>query len=920
MKRYILTIIFCCAILAGFAQTWPLTGEVTAEDQSPLVYATVVLLNPADSTMQAYGITNRDGKFDIKNIRKGDYLLQVAFLGFQTLYKPVSIPAEGNQTGRVTMKSRPLDVGEVQVTGEYIPLAFRGDTTEYNAAAFQMKPGAMTEELLKKLPGVEVDRSGNIKAMGEDVRKVMVNGKEFFGNDPKVATRNLPAEAIDKVQIYDRTSEESMFTGIRDGSREKTINLNLKEDRKNGLFGNLTGGAGTSERWAGSGRAYRFTDKTQIAALGMGNNINQAGFSFEDYINFSGGIGGMVHGGGSAQVRITSDGSFPINFGQPVSGLNTTGAGGANFSYSKNQHDRVFLSYLGSGSEKNLEQTTVSRNYTANSSFVQNEEVEERDRNQSHRFNFGWRNRIDSTQNLVIDGNMTLSNGNNRRFSELISLRENIKINSLDYRTSNISDRINGSVSGSWLKKLDHGNSVLKVSGNLAVSQSLTENQIFSAAGFPVNTSWQTTESNRFQDNDTGSLNASLGTGFTRKVGNFLYIEPEIRAGSSGENLERRQGMVDPTTMVTENQHPGFTKSYQWIRPRLSLMRNLAKTRLTLALQLENGRMSTTLNGQELDARVFTSLLPSLMYENEYKTGRRLMANYSSQVNTPGVNQLFPVVNDINPLAVYYGNPELDPEKTHRLNMHWLIFDQFSFTSLMTTLSGTYTRDKINWDRTIKDNLSFVNTMTNVDSDYDARGNIDFSTPIRAVGMKVRLNLEERWNRGINLINQTENVYTTNTHRASFSIDNRKKEKWDVNTGIEATMTEARYTVQENLNNNYFSMSWFGEARFTPNQNWNFILNADVTNYTDQSFGEDISVPLFNAEINRYFLKNKRGTLTLRGFDLLDRNNIIQRMSELNYLREVRSNSMGRYIMLSFTYRLNQFASESKGMEIRLRR
>ncbi|MFZ5432007.1 MAG: outer membrane beta-barrel protein [Bacteroidota bacterium] len=920
MRRYLLTIIFSCLISLGFAQTWPLTGEVITEDQSPLVYATVVLLNPADSTMQAYGITNRDGKFDIKNIRKGDYLLQVAFLGYETFYRPVSIPSEGNQAGRITMKPRLVDVGEVQVTGEYVPMAFRGDTTEYRAAAFQLKPGAMTEELLKKLPGVEVDRSGNIKAMGEDVRRVMVNGKEFFGNDPKVATRNLPAEAIDKVQIYDRTSEESMFTGIRDGSREKTINLNLKEDRKNGVFGNVTGGAGTSERWAGSGRVYRFSDKTQVAALGMGNNINQAGFSFEDYINFSGGLGGMVHGGGSAQIRITSDGSFPINFGQPVSGLNTTGAGGANFSYSKSQHDRVFLSYLGSGSEKNLEQTTVSRNYTANSSFLQNEEVEERDRNQSHRFNFGWRNRIDSTQNLVIDGNFALSNGNNRRFSEMVSLREDIRVNSLDYRTTNTSDRINGTAGGSWLKKLDHGNSVFKITGNLAFSQALTENQINSATGFPDNDAWKITQSNRFQNNDTGSLNGSLGTAFTRKIGNFLYLEPEIRAGSNLEDLVRTQGNLASSDLPDENSHPEFSKNYSWIRPRISLMRNLAKTRMTLALQVENGRMSTTLNGQQSGERVFTSLLPSFMYENEYKTGRRLMANYSSQVNTPGVTQLLPVVNDINPLAVYYGNPELDPEKSHRLSMHWLIFDQFSFTSLMTTLSGTYTRDKINWDRTIKDNLSFENTMTNVDSDYDARGNIDFSTPIRAIGMKVRLNLEERWNRGINLINQAENVYTNNTHRVSLSIDNRKKDKWDVNTGVEATLTEARYTVQKNLNNNYFSMSWFGEARFTPNQNWNFIVNADVTNYTDQSFGEEISVPLFNAEINRYFLKNKRGTLTLRGFDLLDRNNIIQRMSELNYLREVRSNSMGRYVMLSFTYRLNQFAGESKGMEIRLRR
>jgi len=223
-------IILLTTILAGwaglsFAQTWPLTGNVFSEDYSPLVYSTVVLLNPADSTMQFYGITNPEGKFDIKNIRKGDYLLQVAFLGYETYYKTVSIPVEGNNLGQLTMKPKPLSVSEVSVMGEYVPLSFRGDTTVYNAAAFQLKPGAVAEDLLKKLPGVEVDRAGNIKAMGEDVRRVMVDGKEFFGNDPKVATKNVPADAVDKVQIYDRTSEESMFTGIHDGSRDKTIKL-----------------------------------------------------------------------------------------------------------------------------------------------------------------------------------------------------------------------------------------------------------------------------------------------------------------------------------------------------------------------------------------------------------------------------------------------------------------------------------------------------------------------------------------------------------------------------------------------------------------------------------------------------------------------------------------------------------------------
>lgn len=920
MKRFLLISILTGWVGLVFAQTWPLSGTVISGDNSPLTYSTVVLLNPADSTMQYYGISNTEGKFTVRNIRKGEYLLQVAFMGFDTHYQTVSIPLEGNDLGTIVLMPKPLEVGEISVTGEYVPMAFKGDTTVYNAAAFQLKPGAMTEELLKKLPGVEVDRAGNIKAMGEDVRKVMVNGKEFFGNDPKVATKNVPADAIDKVQIYDRTSEESMFTGIYDGSRDKTINLQLKEDQKNGLFGNVTGGAGTIHHWMGNARAFQFSNKIQVAALGMANNINQFGFSFDDYMNFSGGMGGMIHGGGSAQIRITNDGSFPINFGQPVSGLNTSAAGGANFSYSKSQHDRAFISYLGSGTQKELIQTTYTQNYTGNSAFVQNENLDETDKNQSHRVNFGWRNRIDSTQNLVIDGNVAIASGNNRRWSDLESFRYGLPVNTLEYRTSNNTNRLNGNASGSYLKKLNHGKSVFKITGNLALSGGETRNDIFSDTGFMGNGGWSKTTRNQFHDNKNESFNTSMGIALTQKAGRIVFIEPEIRAGYQTETLERFQGFPDVNRVPVDSLSPEFSKNYTWLRPRLSLIRNLAKTRLTLALQMETGKMSNSLNNNPSGSEDYLWFLPYALYENEYRTGRRIMANLSSQVNTPSVTQLLPVVNNINPMSIFYGNSGLKPEKSHRLGFHWLIFDQFSFTSLMTTLSGTYTKDKINWNRTITDNLTFLNTLTNVKSDFDTRGNIDFSTPLRTLGIKMRLNLEERYNRGISLINQSENVYTNLIHRGSFTIDNRKKDKWDVNTGIQVSYTQSRYSIQESLNNNYLETSWFGEARFTPNLNWNFNLSADITNYSDQAFGESIRIPLLNAEINRYFLKNRRGTLTLRGFDLLNKNNIVQRLSELNYLREVRSNSIGRYIMLSFSYRLNRFGSEQKGIEVRMGR
>ncbi|MDX1283881.1 MAG: outer membrane beta-barrel protein [Draconibacterium sp.] len=914
MKLILTAILFSIAGLI-FAQTYPLSGTVFSDDGNPMVYSSVVLLNPADSTMQSFGITNKSGEYDIKSIKEGNYLLQVAFLGFETFYQDISIPAENNQLGAIVLKTKTEYLDEVEVTGEYIPLAIKKDTVEYNAKAFKLKPDAVTEDLLKKLPGVEVDRSGNIKAMGEDVNKLFVDGKEFFGNDPKVATKNVPANAVDKVQLYDRKSEQAMFTGIDDGSREKAINLKLKEDRKNALFGDVMAGGGTNERWQGSAKAYRFTDKVQLAALGMGNNVNQYGFSFNDYMNFQGGIGKMIHGGGSAKITIRSDGSFPINFGDPIPGLNTSGAGGANFSFSKHKHDRTFISYLGSGTEKILEETTKSWNYQKDKDYYQSQELNEKDNNQSHGFNFGMRKRIDSTQNVLLDGNFSLGKGKNNRLAETESSSNNELVNTLRNQTSNTNDRLSGRANGSYTKILNKGKSNFSVGGNLSVSTSLTENIIDTETRFME--SGQNQMRDVFQDNKNESLSFSLNTNFTKSFGKGFYMTPNLKVGRSIESLFRTEGSLSTYENKLEND---FQKRYSWFRPEINLKKTNDKRTISLSLQAETGRLENTLNENAETEKNYFYLIPSLWYQYEFQTGRRIMLSYRSSVNTPNVTQLLPIENSINPLSIYYGNPELKPEYSHRFNTHYILFDQFSFTSLMANLSGTYTTNKINWDRTVDEHLAMINTLQNFDYDYNLSGNIDFSTPIRRLGLKIHLNLDESWNKGLNLINGIENEYSNLSHRASFSIDNRKKEKWDVNTGVAVTMTDSKYSIQKELDNTYFDMSWFAEARWTPNDSWNFEVNTDITNYTDKSFGEDLSVPLVGAEISHFFLKHKRGTLSLKGFDLLNKNQLVKRFGELNYLREIRSNSIGRFVMLSFTYRLNKFGKSPGGIDIKMKK
>lgn len=917
MRRgIILIILFLGATVSAFTQSNSIRGEIINEAGSPLVSSTVVLLNPADSTLQYFGISGTTGQFEVKNIKDGSYLLQVAFIGYETFYLPISIPAaENGNLGYIPLSPKTVNLEEVTVTGERIPIKILRDTVEYNAKAFKINSEDVVEDLLKKMPGIEVDRSGNIKALGEDVRNVLVDGKEFFGNDPKVATKNLPANAIDKVQLYNKKSEEAEFTGIEDGTRNQTLNLVLDEDKKDGLFGDITAGAGTGNYFQGSGKVYRFSEKNQIAALGMVNNINQYGFSIGDYLSFTGGIANISHGGGKMTL---GGGGFPINFGETITGYATSGAAGLNFSHSKSQNQRFFISYIGNGSERELEESIRTTGYRETGSFLRDEKVSQVLRDTSHGINFGVRNLFRETNNIIVNGNISINSGSIPYASGLLSYENDIRINSMDRKSSDLSGRISASINGSYLKNINEGHSVLKFFGSGYLSESNSETIFENITRFenpPL-----TNTVSQFQDNAISSFNYDGGMAFTQKISKAGYIDLIFEAGQSTEAISRKQGDSYPVEMKIDSLSPEFDLDNSWLKPGISFRRNRDKSNLVLKLSYRFGNYNTILSNDQPETERYNYLLPSISWEYEYKSGRRLLFRYSAGSDIPSANQLLPVVNNFNSLSLFCGNRDLEPEYMHSLSANWWIFDQFSFTTLFTSARFSYTSNKINYSRYLNEQLEEYLTLVNVKSDISAGISLDFSTPIRPLGIKTNLSIDESYNNGINLVNDIENEITNITHRLSLTFDNRKKEKWDINTGVGASITSAAYSIQDNLDNIYFDVSWFGEIRFTPGKKLNMNVTADITNYTARSFDDDQLIPLIGAGITWSFLRNNRASLILSGFDLLNRNSGIKRVSEMNYMRETRSNIIGRYAMLSFKWNLNKFGGGNSGIQVNMKK
>lgn len=919
MKRLIIIILLFSGLTSEvFSQASVITGNIIDESGAPICSAPVVLLYPADSTMAFFGLTNERGFFEIKGVRNGKYLLQVAFIGHQTVYRELTTPGNGVENiGSVMMKSKPISLGEVFVTEEYVPLRFRTDTIEFNTAAFKTKPDAVVEDLIKKLPGMEVDRAGNIKAMGEDVEKILVDGKEFFGSDIKLASRNVPSDALKKVQIFDKKSDESDFTGIDDGIRDKTINLVLKDDKKDVVFGELLAGGATDLYYQGSGKVYKFTSKEQFAALGMVNNINQFGFSFKDYIDFTRGIQSEGGHGGEVQIRLPSveGSSFPINFGKPVSGLSTSGAGGLNYSRVYKKDSRIFMSFIANGSDKDLLQTTLKQNFTDVNSYLQQDSLDEVRFDMAQRINFGLRNRIDSTQNILINGSAALSTGKTESIQNISLLYNESEKNRLSTQKSEKTRRFLGNVNGSYLKLVDRGKTVFRLSSDASfmgdIGNRLLINDIL------LNDAVNLNRSSQLQDNKTGFLSFSGSSSVTRKIGEYLYVEPEFKTGIESESLNRTQGTTEIDNERIDSLSLYFTRQYQWLRPDIRIIRNTAKTQLTLALQMELGKTVNSLNKDKpvMDNHYFFT--PGLSWEYEYRTGRRLRFNYQTAVNVPTVNQLLPVINNSNPLMLNWGNRNLKPEHSYNLLINWWIFDQYSFTSFMTALSATCTKDKINPDRRIDKNLMQSMSLINVPEDYRIQSTSDFSTPVRKLGIKINTNMEATWNRGLSYVNGVENINTNFTQRVALSIENRKKIRWDINIGGSFRMTYAVFSIQKTLNNRYVDYSYFTEISYNLNKHWNFQFTADVTNFNSQSFKKAISIPLLGAQISYYFFKNNRGSLILHGTDLLNMNTGIERTNELNFLQEQRSNMLGRFLMFSFKYRLNKYAGTQKTYDIK---
>ncbi len=935
MKHIFYFLLLCLANSTAFAQTRNGTIEGTITDSTGLGLsaATVTLLQQKDSVLVSYAVTNPEGGFLLKRVTAGDYILQVSYVGYRNHAQLVKVAPDNGKTdvGRILLVPDNLLLQGVDITAQQAPLSIRQDTIEYNTAAFKTQPGAVVEDLLKKLPGIQVQSDGSIKAQGETVQNVLVDGKEFFGQDPKIATKNLAAEAVDKVQVYDKKSDKAEFTGIDDGREQKTINLTLKADKKQGYFGNASGGYGTTDRFEGKFNVNRFGKKTQFSALGMGNNTNQQGFSFDDYINLMGGLANFMTGSsssaGSGRVRITIN---PEETGLPMgsgleNGFTTTAAGGLNMNSDLSKKTEISANYFYSHLQNNMERTTTRTNLLGSEQFGSVEDEDRLSRNASHRLNLTLRHKPDSASNLLFRSRLSINDARldsraQSATSDVAGLLQNTSTR--DYFS--IGSNLSGNASLVYRRHLGRKGRSLVADLNFQGGDDGRDGLLRAQNDYLSGPNPSREAVSQRQEYADASTHYGGSVAYTEPLGRRQYFEWQVSreqyANRTSKNFYDLIETPTPGEVFNPILSNRYRRGYRYDRGSMNYLLNRPKYNLTAGLALQHSQLDGELveSGTPPLQRDFTRLLPSVFFNYDLRTGRNFSAEYTTQLREPSLEQLQPVVDNSDPLNIYTGNTNLKPEYVHELGVNFLNFDQFTMTSIFANLRATYIQDRITNASNVDALFRRFTSPVNVKQDWLLNGYVNFSTPLRFIKSNLNLSLNSTYNRGILFVNDIQNNTDRWMNSVELALYNRKKERVDITLGMRLGQNTTRYSISAALNQAFVNQTYFTECTVFPSKKWAISSGLDYTLYSGENFGAQRAVPLWRASLTRYVLENNRGQIKLAVFDLLNRNIGISRSSEFNYLEEVRIRNLGRYAMLTFAYSISGFNKKPGGIEIRM--
>jgi hypothetical protein len=899
MKKFF-TLIFIFTVSYLSAQTYKVEGSLEDNEKKPVEAAMVVVLNVKDSTMLGYAMSDAQGNFKIGDLPKGDANLQITFIGYGTIQKLIKI--EGDQKlislGKITMREDAQLLQGVTVTAEFVPIRVTKDTVEYNADAFKVQPNANVEELLKKLPGVEVSPEGNISIKGEEVKAVTVDGKDFFGKNPQMATKNLPADAVKKVQFFDKKSKNAEFTGVDDGNEEKTLNLELKENKKNGSFGNIMAGHDLTDRYESKLTFNRFSKKTQYSIIGNANNLNMAGLNAQDFMSAGGGF----------------NSGAPLNWGNSGVGNQYSATVGLNYNYTFTKNSKLNASYYFQNSGNELKESMNRSTFLRDRTLVNDRSSLSNRKANSHNVNLSSDVRIDSMSEFSVSTTVTY-----RENSDIVDLIDSTSseigqlINYNDQSKDNSNKSTNFSGNASFRRKLNKKGRNIAFQGAYGQNLSQTFNTLLSSL-YDANGAANLQNSvYQLQDNNTGADNYNVGITYNEPLGKKWTWSTEISTRNNRTDLAKDFFDLDPnnTTVSTLNTElsRAFDNSFQYSYLGQTFRYYTEKYSLNLGAQYQYSYLSGEPSIGIPIRRPFQYILPNASLEFE-KPGIRL--NYNTNVREPSIDQLQPIVDNSDPLNLYIGNPDLAPEYRHNFRLSYNKFDEFNFRSFFANIRYTYTDNKIINTTDVNELNIRSRKPVNVDYESGINGFFSYSSPLNFMKSKVALNGNTGLTQGITFLNNQPTTFANLNNGIGITLENKSKKTFDISGRAQWSFNNNIYKSNEAANTEFVNTTYTGNFVLYPGKGWTLDTRFERMQYGQGTFDEETSVNLWSASVSKVFFKNK-WMLKLRAFDLLNQNQGINRSSSDIAVTETISNTIGRYFMLSATYDLKSMGSAPKG-------
>lgn len=918
--KYFYALLLCISGLQALAQSG---GNVHGKlkdtaAHAPVSDATVTVLYTRDSSLAGFGRSTATGAFLVSRLGNGTYRLLISHVGYRPVSRSfvVSDLVKDVDLGEIVLPAGSSVLDSVTVRQEAPPVTIRHDTIEFNAASFRTKPEAVVEDLLKKLPGVQVDKDGNIKANGQQVKKVLVDGKEFFGNDPKIASRNLPADVVDKVQVFDKKSDQSQFTGFDDGNSQRTINLTIKKEKKHGLFGKLTAGGGDS-RYESKFNLNQFRDNRQLSALGMWNNTNKQGFSFQDVLGFNNG-GSM--GGGTGGGRITVDGNqtIPIqDLAQNNQAITTTRAGGINFNDTWKGGTEVGGNYFYNQAEDHIRQTDAKQYLSPQNSFNQDHTGATDRNNENQRINLFTDTRLDSLNSVKFTSSFTYQRSNSRS-SAIDSSRSRDGNELLNTGASNTMSHTSGY---NWTNNALFRHKFLKKGRTLSANLSFGLNN--SSGGgklYSVNHFYKAGTAdtlNQVYDQSGNGNNYAAVITYTEPLSKRSLLEANYNFYQSHSLAGKQTFDADITgkfTVPNQQQTSDLRNTYTYHREGLAFRHQLAGLSFTAGLTLQQASSLNAFNyiGQDsLLRQTFRNLLPNGFIQYEINKYRNLRLQYTTYTNQPSLTQLQPVPDNSDPLNIKAGNPGLQQEYYHSLQMNYIAFDPFRRTSFFAMLNYNGIRHRIVNDDEFDSAGVRTSRSVNLDGLYQAGGFISWDFPIRALKSTVNLKSELQYDHNASLVNGARNNGNTWTAGQGADLQFSYKELLDISGGGRVEYNDARYSLQPGQNQHYWTETYTFDINWYLTRVLSFASDLNYTHRSGLPPGYNSSPLVWNAGLAAQVFRNKKGLFRLQVFDILRQNTGFSRNTSQNYIDDVSYKVLNRYWLLSFTYSINRFAGRA---------